>query len=251
MKIKNILVTGDDGYKSIGIRILIKILKSKYNLQIAATKKQQSGIGGCLSLEGNKKWGEDIVDGVPAVWVDGTPADVTEFSQGYFKKKFDLVISGINWGENVGYFELNSSGTFSAAFRFIGVGLSINSIAFSWVKPSTEWTKEHYEKCSMKDFLEYPGEIANQIIESCIRNNFYKATIINVNFPHNKTNKIKITKNDHIMTRYFKYPVDIDYKNKTYKYPKETYARNKDKISVKYDTGALAKGYISITPIKL
>jgi len=74
--------------------------------------------------------------------------------------------------------------------------------------------------------------------------------IININFPKNKTNKIKFTIIDYDITRYYKYPVDINYKNKTYKYPKETYARNKDTISIKYDTGALSKGYISITPIK-
>jgi len=249
MKIKNILLTGDDGYKSVGIRILIKLLKSKYNLEIAATKKQQSGIGGSLSLEGIKKWGEDTVNGIHTVWIDGTPADVAEFSQGYFHKKFDMIISGINWGENVSY-ALNSSGTFAAAFRSIGVGLSKKAIVLSWVKPSTEWTKEHFEKCSMKDFLYYPGEIVYKIIDLCIKNNFYNKNIININFPENKTNKIKFTTIDYDITRYYKYPVDINYKNKTYKYPKETYARNKDTISIKYDTGALSKGYISITPIK-
>jgi 5'/3'-nucleotidase SurE len=45
-----ILLTGDDGYNSIGTRLLVHALKNEHTLQIAATKSQQSGVGGQLSL---------------------------------------------------------------------------------------------------------------------------------------------------------------------------------------------------------
>ena len=95
-QIKTILLTGDDGYNALGIRVLAHLLKDNYEVSIIATKTQQSAMGGKLTLSGSFKWGKEKVDGIDAVWVDGTPIDVTEFSQGYFKHKFDLVISGIN-----------------------------------------------------------------------------------------------------------------------------------------------------------
>lgn len=44
MAIKTILLTGDDGYNAVGIKILIDILGNDYQLKIAGTKSQQSGV---------------------------------------------------------------------------------------------------------------------------------------------------------------------------------------------------------------
>ena len=46
MKVKKILLSGDDGYEAVGIRVLVELLKDSYELKIAATKGQRSAIGG-------------------------------------------------------------------------------------------------------------------------------------------------------------------------------------------------------------
>ena len=50
MNIKRILLTGDDGYNSLGTRLLIYFLKDRYELAIAGTKHQQSGVGGHVNV---------------------------------------------------------------------------------------------------------------------------------------------------------------------------------------------------------
>ena len=218
MKVRKILLTGDDGYNSLGTRILIHLLKDKYNLTVAATKTQQSGVGGKLTFNTTHSWGEEIVEGVKSLWVDGTPADTMEFAQGYFKNKFDLIISGINWGENIAYANI-SSGTVAAAVRGIGVRLSERAICLSFKRGNaSDWFRNHCLEDEFKEFLKYPGEIAYKIINDCIAQNLYGARIVNINFPHEETNQIKFTKVSQNSTRYWHYPVNINYNEHTFNY---------------------------------
>lgn len=250
MKVKNILLTGDDGYNSLGTRVLVHLLKDKYNLKIAATKDQQSGVGGKLTFNTAHQWGETVVEGVSAIWVDGTPADVIELAQGYFKEKFDLIVSGINWGENIAY-SIISSGTLAAAVRGIGVGLSDKAICLSFKSGNTnDWFRNHSLNDEFQEFLQYPGKIAVKIINKAIANNFYGAKIININFPHKETTQIKFTKVSDKSLKYWYYPVSINYQDHTFTYDK-IYARNHlREFNESLDTGALNKGYISVSLMK-
>jgi len=137
LKKKRILLTGDDGYNSLGTRLLIHYLKETYELAIAATRDQQSGVGGHGSFDTRGTWEEVNVDGVPGFWVSGYPVDAVECAQGYFKKKFDIVISGINWGANVSG-SVVTSGTIAAALRALFVQLTPQGIAISWQTPRTD-----------------------------------------------------------------------------------------------------------------
>ncbi|MBU0998426.1 5'/3'-nucleotidase SurE [Patescibacteria group bacterium] len=247
MKLKRILITGDDGYNSVGTRTLAHLLKKKYEVNIAATLRQQSGTGGKISLTNNIPWGEEKVEGVSALWVDGSPADAIEVAQGYFKKPFDFVISGINYGENVGY-SLVSSGTFSAAVRAIGVQLAPKAIVLSWQTTANNFFIKHKVKDDLSSFLKYPGEMAIKLIEKCINNNCYGKELVNINFPNTPTDKVRIVKPARDITRLWKYPLDIDKKRKFAHQPKETYSRNLE-TEVETDVGALHKGHITITPL--
>lgn len=247
MKIKRVLLTGDDGYNSLGTRVLAHLLKQRYDIHIAATYDQQSGVGGQIHLKDEIAWGMEEVEGVEAIWVKGSPVDTIEFSQGYFSKKFDLVISGINWGENVGP-AIITSGTFCAAYRALGVKLARKAIVMSVRKGMEDWNREHSKDEKIEQYLDYPGEMALKLIEMCIQNNFYKSKIININFPEEETKKFKFTKLSDDITKYYYYPNIIDKKKKTFKYPDIAYAKKKV-LDEKVDIGALNKGYISVTPL--
>ena len=250
MHVKRILLTGDDSYNGIGLRILIAVLKDKHELKIAATLDQQSGTGGGITFQKEHKWGETVVDGIDAVWVDGTPADVMEFAQGYYEKPFDLIISGINYGLNTGY-ALISSGTFSAAVRGVGVKLAPKAIIASMSSPISDWQKKHSQEDSIKQFLKYPGKVAKKMIDLCIENNNWNKTFVNLNFPVNPTKEYKMTKVDPDITRCYKYPVDINKEKNTFEYPRGVVADEKDKqTDINTDVGALNKGYISISPFE-
>lgn len=247
MKAKRILISGDDGYNSVGTRTLAQLLKKNFDVNIAATLNQQSATGGLLNLKEKMVWGEERVEGVPTLWVDGSPVDAIEVAQGYFKKPFDLVISGINFGENLSY-SLVSSGTFSAAVRAIGVNLAPKGIVLSWQTTSENFLIKHKVNDDLSSFIKYPGLIAVELINQCIENNNYTKELVNINFPNKPTKKFKVVNLAKDITRLWKYPLDIDYKRRTAAQPKETYSDELEE-DIRTDVGALHKGYITITPI--
>jgi len=193
MNVKRILLTGDDGYNAVGVRILIHFLKNDFNLCIAGTKVQQSGVGGYKSIPKKITWGEDTIDGVRAFWVDGSPVDAVEGAKKYYKEQFDLVISGINLGVNIGGC-LISSGTFAGAFHGVNLGLASRSIAISWDVPSDLYFKDHSKKEDISLLLFHPGESANQVIRKTIDEKYWGATLVNINIPIQKTNKAVFTR---------------------------------------------------------
>lgn len=249
MKIRNILLTGDDGYNSIGTRVIIHHLKKKYNLFLAATKLQQSGIGGKLSLNHPVHWDNVESDGVKGFSVDGTPCDAIELAREYFKTvRFDLVISGINLGVNIGG-TFPSSGTFSAAERALILQITKKSIALSLhVEDSSHYLKTHDGVEDISSYINYPGNAAYQLIEKAIQNNFWENDLLNVNFPFKETNKVRFTRPLKDLTTFFNYPLRINKAAQTFSYPFEV---KKNTNSIDYDTGAVLEGYISVTPCKI
>jgi 5'-nucleotidase len=245
MTIKRILLTGDDGINSIGTRILVNLLKDKYDLFIVGTVDQKSGVGGHVSLKNGGKWGETIVDGVPAFWVDGYPCDAIECLPGNFPGDFDLVVSGINFGMNIGS-TLVSSGTFAAGIRALDLKVARRAIITSWFVPQSFWHIQHPENEDLTPYLVYPGKIAGQVLDLALVNDLWGAPVININFPETVSKMIKFTKPLEKTSDFFNYPTPLDHKNHTFSYSaKPLQTVTKDRIDV--DTGALLNGYVSIT----
>jgi len=247
MKIKRILLTGDDGYNSIGTRLLIHALKDKYDLTVAATKHQQSAVGGKLSLSTGGVWGETEVDGVPALWVEGSPADVMECSQGFFKEKFDLIISGINLGLNASTAVI-SSGTFCAAIRGMGLQIAPRALVMSWDTATDFWLKKHDENEDLTPYLKYPGAILPKLLDLVFKNELWGSEILNINFPSNETKEIRFTKILKDITKLFRYPITIDEETHRFSYQNPSDPFNVQEFDIRYDAAAIKQGYISITP---
>jgi 5'-nucleotidase len=245
MTIQNILLTGDDGFNSVGTRLLIRALKDSFQLQIAATKYQQSGVGGKLSLETGGKWGEDTVDGIPAFWVEGSPADVMECSQAYFKQPFDLIISGVNLGANASS-ALISSGTYSAAVRGVGLQVAPRAIAISWDAPPDFWHKRHDATEDISEHFQYPGDVLARLIKLCVENDMWGVDMLNINLPAVQTDRVRFTKILKDVTRYYSYPINVDRETHTFNYQRDPF--NIQETNLRYDVAALTQGYISITP---
>ena len=244
---KSILITGDDGYNSVGVRTLARLLGKKYDVKIAATLNQQSATGGKISLTDKLVWGEETIEDVDALWVDGSPVDAIEVAQGYFDKKFDIVVSGINYGENLSY-SLVSSGTFSAAIRAIGVNLADKGIVFSWQTSSNNFEKKHKRSDDISLFLDYPGQEALKITEEIIKNNFYNKELVNVNFPNKPSSNSKLVPISKDITRLWKYPMIIDKNKHIARQSDQTYSDNLE-TDANTDVGALHAGLITISPI--
>ena len=111
-----IVVTNDDGYNAPGIDTVVQALRKlpRVSVKVVAPATNQSGTGskttpGTLSTTEVK-----TLSGYPAIAVKGYPADTVRVALEQLHLHPDLVVSGINLGENLGPV-LDLSGTVGAA----------------------------------------------------------------------------------------------------------------------------------------
>ena len=108
----NILVTNDDGYLSRGLRELCEKLSERHSVYVMAPSSNRSAVSHCI----NMKEPLDIVKVSENVYTcSGFPADcvITGVKSKLFPE-IDVVISGINYGANMGT-DIIYSGTCAAA----------------------------------------------------------------------------------------------------------------------------------------
>jgi 5''/3''-nucleotidase SurE len=110
----NILIANDDGVFAPGIQALAHALRPLGRVVIVAPESERSGFSSALTLDRPLR----PVEIAPNMWaVNGTPADCVYLSMnGLFDFEFDLVVSGINSGANLGD-DVLYSGTVGAAFE--------------------------------------------------------------------------------------------------------------------------------------
>lgn len=127
-KLKNILITNDDGYNAVGLDILKEIAyKLTDEVFVVSPKLNQSAKSKSITIQKEIDF-EQLSD---FDWViDGTPTDCIVFALNHlFKENMpELILSGINAGSNIGD-EVSYSGTVAAAWE--GAVRGINSFALS------------------------------------------------------------------------------------------------------------------------
>lgn len=166
-----ILIVNDDGYQAEGLKILLELVKDLGELYVLAPKKHKSGMSNAITIRKYLKVKEIKMPYVKkAFYVDGFPADCTRISGELFKDvKFDLLISGINEGANVGS-NVMHSGTIGAAVE--GLHFNLPAIAFSSPYKRYENAKKYTKK----------------IIEVILKNKLLSTNyVLNVNYPDQDT----------------------------------------------------------------
>jgi len=113
-----ILVTNDDGYAAAGIDAVVEGLRALPDTEVTvvAPLANQSGTGGKTTDGPLTVTDVKTASGYPAKAVDGFPADTIAWAIDQHGIDFtpDLVVSGINFGQNLGP-SVNISGTVGAA----------------------------------------------------------------------------------------------------------------------------------------
>ena len=119
-----VLVTNDDGVAAPGIDALVEALSVRDGIEVVvvAPARNQSGSGG-RTTEGEVVATETTTaSGHPATAVEGYPADSVRWALTEGGVKPDLVISGINEGQNIGPL-VPLSGTVGAARQAAQMGV--------------------------------------------------------------------------------------------------------------------------------
>lgn len=126
-----VLLTNDDGVHSPGLWSAAEALQDIADVVVVAPDRDQSGVGTARTLLSVVRANEipAPVEGVKTFSVEGTPTDcVILATEALGAEPFDLVVSGINHGANLGL-DVMCSGTFGAAFE--GWFRGIPSVAVS------------------------------------------------------------------------------------------------------------------------
>jgi len=138
-----ILVTNDDGIYSPQMRALVRWAKKLGEVTVAAPKVEQSGKSQGIELHDPFEVKQvDLEEGVEAYAVESTPADCIRYMVFGLKKRFDLVISGINRGFNMGT-DIMYSGTVGAVFEAVSLGMQ--AIAVSTCPEYYDHAVEHLD----------------------------------------------------------------------------------------------------------
>jgi len=145
-----ILLTNDDGIHSPGLWAAAQALSRLGFVTVAAPREQASGAGRSVPAGSDGIIREENVNVNGQVWkayaVGGTPAQVTLHAiLEIMPQRPQLVVSGINYGENVSI-SISASGTVGAALESASLG--IPSLAISL---QTE-TRHHYSNSDEVDF---------------------------------------------------------------------------------------------------
>ena len=125
----NILITNDDGIRSPVLPMLAKWAMTLGDVTIAAPTVEQSGKSQAINFTREIEVSEfELAPGIVGYQVDSTPADCVRFAVHGLKKSYDLILSGINRGYNLGD-DIVYSGTCGAIFE--GARMGIRGLAVS------------------------------------------------------------------------------------------------------------------------
>lgn len=120
----HILVSNDDGYNAEGIDVLVEALREVdgVDVTVVAPLDQRSGTGGKTTDGALAVTDVKTLSGYPAKAVDGFPADAIRVAIDDQGEQPDLVVTGINAGQNLGPL-VDVSGTVGAARAAVARGV--------------------------------------------------------------------------------------------------------------------------------
>lgn len=222
-----ILVTNDDGINSESLKSLVKVALNYGDVMCIAPKEEQSGKSHSIVIKEPYLVYkcDDIIEGVDTYIVDSTPADCVRIAYYYLHLDFDLVLSGVNNGYNLGE-DILYSGTVGAASE--AVLCYKKAIAFSTKRGLFERFDEKLEEV-------FRYVIQNKLLEI---NDLW-----NINICENDKG-IKYTLQG--CTNFDAYYEEVD-KNLVMSRGGPDHSREKDRYLS--DVNAIYHKYISITPL--
>lgn len=220
-----ILIVNDDSISAPVLPHLATWAKKLGDVTVVVPKVEQSGKSHAIELHKAFEVKKvDFIDGVEAYTVDSSPADCVRIAVLGLQKEFDLVISGINKGYNMGV-DILYSGTAGAIFEASVLG--IPAIALS-TDPKT------FEPALMQLDQVYDFFVEHKLLE--------KWNLYNVNFPL-ECKGIRITRQGGPL-----YSDDFPSIGNDMVLPTGKYVyQNQDDLTL--DTDATLHGYISISPM--
>ena len=187
-----ILVTNDDGIDSVGLHVLARAMRPYGEVVVAAPYQEYSGAGAAIGAlhiiqpEVQKR----TIEGIDTSWaITGPPALCVFFSRlGVYGEPFDLVVSGINPGANVGR-AVYHSGTVGAAVTARNGGVS--GIAISQAVTGFGAEGQGWDDALKGQQWDSAATVAQRVVEGWLSDRPKEPVVINVNVPNCAVSEMK------------------------------------------------------------
>jgi 5'-nucleotidase len=235
----HILVTNDDGVQARGLMVLAEAMRRLGDVSVLAPDKNWSASGHVKTMSRPLRLQKATLDdGTPALACDGAPSDCVALALlGVLDQPVDVVVSGINPYPNLGH-DATYSGTVSAAMEAV-LG-NVPGFAFSIEPPKLPQTRRNYTLAARE---------AARIVETLLPETMPANTLLSTNFPTGDSYKgWQFTRqgqriyNDALESR-------ADPRGRPYYWIGGQAPGGVPDEGT--DIGALAQGYVSITPLHL
>lgn len=230
-----ILISNDDGYQDPGLRVLVAKLAPLAELVVAAPSVNQSGVGHGMTFQEPFAVESWTSGGVRWFSIAALPATCVRIAlASLLDRKPDIVVAGINRGENVGVVTF-SSGTVAcareAAFRGMP-GISVN--------------------LQRGTIMDYDGaaDFVVALVEDLREKGLASGTYLNVNYPALPKDQVKGV----LITRQDIRPPNERYEKIVSPQGKVAYRSLWEPLTdgnPDTDTAALGRGFISVTPLQV
>ncbi len=238
---KHILVTNDDGVSAPGLLALASELRSLGRVSILGPDRNWSAGGHVKTLDRALRIRElRLSDGCVAYASDGAPSDCVALATlGYFKEPIDLVVSGINAGANLGH-DVTYSGTVTAAMEAVIANLPAVAV-------SLELPEDHVAE------IDYgpAARAARKIVRRVVEHGLAPDTLLNVNVPYLPDEELRGFQLTRQGLRVYHSRLDegADPRGRPFYWIGGDAPTGVPEPGT--DIGALAAGYVSVTPLHL
>jgi 5'-nucleotidase len=231
-----ILISNDDGYRAEGIKRLREALAPLGEITVVAPDRNRSGASNSLTLDVPLR----VFEAEPGVHfvMGGTPTDCVHMAvSGLLPDRPDMVVSGINDGENLGD-DVLYSGTVAAAIegRFLGISAVAISLA---MQPDSD-----------RNFSA-AAEVARMIVQQLLRKPPEQALILNVNVPDLPISMIKGFRTTRLGFRHQSEPVVRAQDPRGRPVYWVGPAGGHQDAAEGTDFHAIQNGYVSVTPLQI
>jgi len=236
----HILVTNDDGITAPGLLALARELRPLGRVTVLAPDRNWSASGHVKTMERPMRVRETtLADGSPALTSDGAPSDCVALALLGLTDPLDLVVSGINPHANIGH-DVTYSGTVTAAMEAVISG--VPGIAVSLHSPDGHAGPLEYGPAA---------GVAKRIAAQVLGQGLPQGILLNVNVPYLPDDRLKGVQITRQGLRVYRDALDtrVDPRGRAYYWIGGEAPGGVEEPGTDY--GALAAGYVSVTPLQL
>src|SRR5215213_10289224 len=198
-----IMLTNDDGIDATGLLEARKALEEVGEVLTVAPDRNRSGVGRSITF-GTPLHVEErkMADGGIGYACTGTPVDCVRLvSLGLMNFEPDIVVSGINHGENLGD-DITYSGTVAAAFEGIVIGVPGIAVSLSINRP---WHETVQETKPLDDSLHFnaAADFTARLVKVAFKG-LPSGRILNVNAPNLPRERLRGARVTRLGRRFYK-----------------------------------------------